>query len=102
MDIYLNPSEAAEGIEGINYRDRNLIAKEQVTFNKKYIPPFDKESVEKFVEEYKIGTTNNMYDLHLSLLNNLASDQFLYSDQTLLMNLNNLEIYYNSLFYIVH
>ena len=92
MDIYLNPSEAAEGIEGINYRDRNLIAKEQVTFNKKYIPPFDKESVEKFVEEYKIGTTNNMYDLHLSLLNNLASDQFLYSDQTLLMNLNKFKI----------
>ena len=92
MDIYLNPSEVPEGIEEINYRDRNLIAKEQVTFNKKYIPPFDKESVEKFVEEYQIGTTNNMYDLHSSLLNNLASDQYLYSDQNLLMNLNKFKI----------
>ena len=92
IDIYLNPSEVPEGIEEINYRDRNLIAKEQVTFNKKYIPPFDKESVEKFVEEYQIGTTNNMYDLHSSLLNNLASDQYLYSDQNLLMNLNKFKI----------
>ena len=52
-DIYL--ADEDQELDGINYRDRKTIQSEQVNFNKKYIPPLEKESIEKFLEENNIS-----------------------------------------------
>ena len=91
-DIYLNSSDAANEIEGINYRDRKLIQNEQVFFNMKFIPSLDKESVDKFIKEYKVETKQSMFDLYSSQLDKMSPEQSLYSNQNLLMNMNQYKI----------
>ena len=91
-DIYLNQSEEDNEFEIINYRDRKDIQNEQIHFNMKYIPTLDKESVDKFVEEYKVETNESMFDLYSYQLKNLALNQFLYSNQNLLINMNKYKI----------
>ena len=91
-DIYLNQSEGDAEIEGINYRDRKAIQSEQIHFNMKYIPTLEKESVNKFIQEYEVETNESMFDLYSSQLNNLSQDQYLYSNQYLLINMNKFKI----------
>ena len=91
-DIYLNQSEKDDEFECINYRNRKDIQNEQIHFNMKYIPTLDKESVDKFVEEYKIETNESMFDLYSLQLKNLALDKYLYSNQNLLTNMNKYKI----------
>ena len=90
-DIYLNQSEGDAEIEGINYRDRKAIQNEQIHFNMKYIPTLEKESVKKFIQEYKVETKQSMFDLYSSQLNH-SSNQSLYSNQNLLVNMNKFKI----------
>ena len=91
-DIYLNQSEEDDEFEIINYRDRKDIQNEQIHFNMKYIPSLDKESVNKFIEEYKVETNESMFDLYSLQLKNLELDQSLYSNQNLLANMNKYKI----------
>ena len=77
-DIYLNQSEEDDEFEIINYRDRKDIQNEQIHFNMKYIPSLDKESVNKFIEEYKVETNESMFDLYSLQLKNLVINYYIY------------------------
>ena len=86
-DIYL--ADEDQELDGINYRDRKTIQSEQVNFNKKYIPPLEKESIEKFLEENNISDNKIINELYNSQLDkSIDQDQSLYSNMKLLANFN--------------
>ena len=85
-DIYL--ADEDQELDGINYRDRKTIQSEQVNFNKKYIPPLEKESIEKFLEENNISDNKIINELYNSQLDkSIDQDQSLYSNMKLLANI---------------
>jgi hypothetical protein len=57
---------------------------EQENFNQKYIPPLDKESLEKIIKE---STDKRIHDYCYSKLNNLEKDSDYYSDKNLMDSL---------------
>ena len=90
--IYLNTSVSYNmGEDNISYEKRKLIESEQIDLNTKYIPILDKKNFEKFVNDNKIDVNRSLYNLYYSQLDN-STEQFLYSNNKLLLNLKKYNI----------
>ena len=71
----------------INYENRKLMEAERINFNKKYIPPLNKQGCEEFAKNNKIDFNKSLYNLYSSQLDN-SSDQKLYSNDQMISNIN--------------
>ena len=90
-EIYLkNPSpeqtSESESLEDGIHRDKKKQQTEQESFNQKYIPNLDKDTLIKISEEKK--NNKNMYDYLYEKLSNYGNDKNLYANERLLNYLN--------------
>ena len=80
-----NQSDSISLEDGSVVRDKKKFQKEQENFNQKYIPPLNKEALQKVIDEYK--NDKNMYDYCYSKLNDCTPNKEIFSNKALMDNL---------------